>query len=290
MNNFKVGVVDFFGILCPGIILLINFQVLLFACNIPIMQYLESMLNIESDTFFAIILFVLCYLFGFILRLISPDIVDYAATIFKKILNPFSFFKERKLYKSLGLLQIKNKQEKRRILNIYFNSLIDQGEKLPKFFWYEEKYPYFIGNRYIYKKYLSPNDAKIMDIEKYHNKNNYNYWKVLLSHNDINLAALVFQAEASVRFMAGSFWALLVGIISGILLIIKDMNSQSNLGYIISSVYFSLIFIILIRFKGQRYREVKILIDSIIVCKLNDLDINIKPHTPSSDPLDHLKE
>jgi hypothetical protein len=257
MNNFKVGFVDFFGILCPGILLMLNLQILIFAFNINSIQYLKFISNVNNDTFSAIILFVMCYLFGAILRLISPDYVDKTASFFLKIINPGCFFEKKKFLKE----HKGNEME----INEYFHQLIDEGKDLPEFLWYEENYPYYLGNKNIYNKYLSPGIANIMNDEKYHNKHNYNFWKVRITHKDMNIASLVFQAEAFVRFMAGSFWALLLGVISSIVLVVRDPNSQKDLGMVFTIVYVSLILIILSKFKNQRHREVKMLLDAIIV-------------------------
>ncbi len=272
MNNFKVGVVDFFGILCPGIILMISIQVFLYSCNINLFQYTEPIFKINSDTLLGAILIVICYLFGFILRLISPDIVDSAATVYKKTINPLSIIQKKKLYKELKSKD-KTEKGKRTLFNDYYIKLIEHDQKLPNFFWIESRYPYYIGNKYVYKKYLSSKDYKIMNNEKYHNKNNYNYWKVLITKHDLNLASLIFQAEASVRFMAGSFWSLNVGLISGILLITNNEKVPHLLGAIITLVYLISIMIILSKFKSQRQREVKILIDSILICSADHPEI-----------------
>lgn len=257
---------DFFGILCPGILLMINIQVLLYACNIDISQHIVPISKIECDTFFAIIFFVLCYLLGFILRLISPDFVDKTSSIYLKMINPFCFFRKRKLLKDLNILKSK-KEERDKVLNDHFNNLINEGKKLPKFFWGEENYPYYIGNKYIYKKYLPSDYFILIESEKLYNKNNYNFWKILLTHKNANSASLIFQAEASVRFLAGSFWALLIGIFSGIVLVIQNTKSHGNIGYVIIILYLLLVLVILSKFKNQRRREVKMLLDSIIILK-----------------------
>ena len=275
MNNFRVGVIDFFGILCPGILFAINLQLLLFACNIQIISSAGAISNDKNDTIFAIMLFVICYLFGFILRLIPPDNVDTLASFWGKIVRPGNYFEKRKLFRKFknDLLSVNVYRGKelmlkcREMLRVHCNTLIDEGGKVPDFFWREENYPYYIGNRYIYKKYLSPGLAKIMDNEKIHNKNNYNYWKVLLTNKDSNIAALVYQAEAFVRFMAGSFWALVVGVISGAVLIINDTHSQGKLGFVFAIVSLLAVMIILSKFKNQRHREVKILLDAVLVMK-----------------------
>jgi hypothetical protein len=275
MNNFRVGVIDFFGILCPGILSLINLQVLLFAFNIQIIPLWTSISNGKSDTIFAVMLFVICYLLGFVLRLVSPDYIDRLASFLSKFIHPKYYSEKRKLmkmFKNDPLMKNVNsgkerKLQCRRMLIDYCNTVVDQGGSLPKFFWHEENYPYYIGNKYIYKRDLSPGLANIMDDKKYHNKNNYNYLKVLLTSKDSNISTLIFQAEAFVRFMAGSFWALVIGVISGIVLIINNTQTHKDLGLVFASVSFLLALIILLKFKNQRHREVKILLDGMLAIK-----------------------
>ena len=85
MNFFRVGVVDFFGILCPGILVSINLYLLLLACNVRVDQIWKFISKGDWGIVIFILIFVICYLFGFILRLITPDYVDKTATFFGKL-------------------------------------------------------------------------------------------------------------------------------------------------------------------------------------------------------------
>ncbi|HEX9970621.1 MAG TPA: hypothetical protein VGD14_00985, partial [bacterium] len=95
MNFFKVGIVDFFGILCPGVLLLMNLILLLVACHVDFIKSIDLNLLEKLDVGLFIFLFVICYLFGFILRLISPDIVDKISTIFAHLIFPCKYLLKR---------------------------------------------------------------------------------------------------------------------------------------------------------------------------------------------------
>lgn len=269
MNFFRVGVVDFFGILCPGILLLINLSVFLFACDLPIQSIWNSLSTGDAGIVVSLLLFVICYLFGFILRLISPDLIDRAASFLGSVR---SYREKRKFYAKLDqqgkLPKGKTRGVKKRALKEHCDELIEQDKPLPSFFWREEHYPYYHGTRYLYNRNLSHEiGEEIMGKRKYHNKNTYNLAKTYIASRDPNLATLVFQAEAFVRFMSGAFWALALGIISGIILIVSDIVSHRNLiaALAFTAITLTMMIIILARFKNQRRREVKMLIDAMLI-------------------------
>ena len=84
MNFFRVGIVDFFGIVCPGVLLLINLTALLFICGVDVKSLWNLTSRAEPGTdFILFLLFVISYLFGFILRLIPPNSVDNFSSKFK---------------------------------------------------------------------------------------------------------------------------------------------------------------------------------------------------------------
>lgn len=285
MNFFRVGVIDFFGILCPGILALINLSALLFICNVQIDQVLQSKSTENWGIVLPILLLVICYLFGFILRLITPDYVDKASTLFGKLIAPCHCIEKSKLRKKFEKKNEKKKSSRRdrkkafrSFLETRFDKLIKRGKPLPGFFWTDECYPYYFGLKYFYYKDFPYKIAHaIIDKKEYHNKSTYNFWKRLLASRDPNLATLVFQAEAYVRFMSGSFWALVIGILSGILLIITNPGSGKNVAIGISLTAMSILMavIILNRFKNQRRREVKILLDAIFVASKAEQKIDL---------------
>ena len=273
MNFFRVGIIDFFGILCPGVLLVVNINVFLFACNINLWASLEQVSMGDNGLILFLFLFVLCYLFGFILRLISPDIIDKITTILFRIIFLFRYIEKNRLKKSFisrnnkgGLNRREKKEQFRKYLDSYYNKLIQRGKKLPKYFWIDEIYPYYYSLKSIYRKHMTPKIShSIISKKSLHNKTVYNFWKTTIADSNPTLSTLIFQAEAFVRFMAGSFWSLLVGIISGLILIINQShdNNYFSYGLILSTVSIILAYIILSRFKNQRRREVMILLNSI---------------------------
>lgn len=284
MNFFRVGIIDFFGILCPGVLLLINLIVLLFTCGVEVNLLWDSMSKTSGGTILFVLLFVICYLFGFILRLVSPDYVDQVSTIFGRFIVPRRCIEKHKLRIRLEkegkilncndgkqMNRSKRKEQFRKYLeDSYYDTLIENGDLLPSFFWNDECYPYYFGLKWVYYRNLPPDVAHpIMAEKEYHNKETYNFWKTWLASKDSNLATLVFQAEAFVRFMSGSFWALIIGIFSGILLIITNLGPGENVapGIYLTAISILMVAIILSRFKNQRRREVKILLDAIFTSK-----------------------
>jgi len=272
MNFFKVGIVDFFGILCPGVLFLINLFLLLIACHVDFNNSIDLTLLEKLDVGLFIFVFVICYLFGFILRLISPDIVDKISTVFVRTVFPWQYSLKRKLKKEFRNANKEAKWKRadfrekfKQFLFSYYEDKIDKGDELPIFFWADEQYPYYHSLRYIAKKYYPPSVKDGLILEKYHNRHYINYWKTIVVRKDANLATLVFQSEALVRFMSGAFWALVIGIIAGLLLILSSLKTGGNINL---GLFFALLstlmsITILLRFKNQRRREVFTLLISI---------------------------
>lgn len=272
MNFFKVGIVDFFGILCPGVLLLMNLILLLVACQVDFIKSIDLRLLERLAVGLFIFFFVICYLFGFILRLFSPDIIDKISTIFNHYLFPWRYSAKRKLRKEF---KIKNKDRKwnrrefKKRFNEFLNSLYEDNIKkripLPKFFWAEDKYPYYQSLKCILNFYFPAPIKNRLLLGKFYNKVYISTWKTIIVSKDNNLAALVYQAEALVRFMSGTFWALVVGIIAGFLIIISGLKSGSDIsmGLFLTLVSLFMSIIILLKFKDQRRREVLILLTAI---------------------------
>jgi len=280
MNFARVGIIDFFGILCPGILLSINLVLLLFSLNAPVELIFKSISKQPGELSISILLFVLCYLFGFVLRLISPDNLDRLSSNISK-LNPWLYHEKHKLINTL-VPETKQKSklskgEKRKLIKDHCNQQIKSGLSLPRFFWREECYPYYISNKYIYCRDLPSEIAsEIMADERYHNKNSYNFWKTIIASKDPNLSVQIFQAEALVRFMSGSFWALPIGVIAGAVLTCSRFNMGNNIILSLSLVMLPLIVmgIILKNFKIQRHREIKVLLDAIYIISKTSIKTN----------------
>ena len=138
----------------------------------------------------------------------------------------------------------------------------------------EECYPYYVGIKWLYYKGLGQDTSTLlMKRSRWHNKNNYNFWKAFLVNKNPDLANIVFQAEAFVRFMSGSFWALTFGLVPGAVLLFYGPDSpvQFVVGSVLTLTNLLLVQVILSCFKNQRRREVKLLLDAILTLYLNGL-------------------
>ncbi len=306
MNFFRVGVVDFFGILCPGVLLMINILVFLFALDLLEDTLLEGLKEFD-EIFLLLLVFVICYLFGFVLRLISPDKVDKVAYWYGRIRH---FRKRSKLVKKLPIKGPSEKEEEsgekkkpKNLLEAEYKRRFGINESLPPFFWKIEPYPYYWGMMELYRGAIPHKNEhlkKILGDKGSFRKGTLNYWKILVLRSDANLATIVIQAEAFVRFMSGSFWALLIGFFAGFVYIVTHWGEDSAyIGLFVVYIVLSLVmwFILLTRFKDQRRREVKVIVDSILtLCQtedgftknigiqLPDADDARKPSPPSENP------
>lgn len=94
MNFIRVGVIDLFGILCPGVLLLANLFVFMLIFGLPVKDIGVSISELDS-ALLVLMLFVSCYLLGFILRLISPDYLDKTSIALGRILYPRIYWIEK---------------------------------------------------------------------------------------------------------------------------------------------------------------------------------------------------
>lgn len=60
MNFFRVSIVDFFGILCPGVLMAINLSLLMISFNIGYKPILDYIIKSEIGSTLFILLFVTC--------------------------------------------------------------------------------------------------------------------------------------------------------------------------------------------------------------------------------------
>lgn len=249
MNFFKFGIIDFFGILAPGVIFVVNKLIFFYAFMSLFDWGLRILCDISKSHFFkkiilegnnwimlSIIVLIICYTWGFILRLIRPDLVGKTSTIYFRFIHPKKMIIEKRdvikkfvnteHFKSFLLKMRKEKSNmsllviiQKYIEEYYIPKLIEEGKKMPDFVWCEEKYPYYLGTKYIYQKAMPEEITEsILDDNRFHRSYNYNYWKLLLTARNPNLSALIYQAEAHVRFLCGSFWALSFGFLSCLIL------------------------------------------------------------------------
>ena len=227
MNFLRVGVVDFFGILCPGVLLTLSLLTLLAAMEAP----LDLADLSKFDPVLLVPMFVIWYLFGFVLRLISPDKLDRAATWYGRITHLRCETKRRQKIKECideGHISRADPERRKKIRNClekYYDEIIfdSKTKRMPCYFWYEEMYPYYRTTAFLYTRYYPEEFGRRITREKeFHEKVFYNYLKIFLARAEPNLATVVLQAEAFVRFMSGSFWAMVVGLIAGLVYLLRN--------------------------------------------------------------------
>lgn len=236
MGFFRVGIVDFFGILCPGVLLFGSITLLLHALGQLPDTIPENAADLLASFVGSFVLVGICYFLGFVLRLLTPDYIDAISTRFLTLLRT-----------------IRGKGPDTAKVTI--------GGRVYEFTWTGERYPYYLSTVWVYQQYYPATiAAQFYGPQDVHNKATYNYWKSWLASHHPDAAALVHQAEASVRLMSGSFWALVVGLFSGGLLLLS-LEFLLSVVVILSCV--GAIYLILFTFKNQRRREVKTLLDSL---------------------------
>jgi len=291
MGQFQFSFLDFFGILAPGIIFFLNSAIFAFSIlNLSTKGKLmiQTLQNIEEirmlmqtsggGIILSLLLIIICYVIGFILRLIVPDIVDNIASFYLKLISPkkrlidkYKFMQKlekednfKRLYKNQNELNILKRMQncKKYLKEIYFPKLLSSSDPLPIWFWSDETYPYSQSTQYIFNRYLPKElSLKFKKVSKHLNKSMYNYFKILIAAQNQAISSMIFQAEGYVRLMCGIFWAFSVGLLSGILLLKTNLLVGAFL--VLISVF--VLNIILTRFKNQRRREVKLLMDGVIV-------------------------
>jgi hypothetical protein len=251
MSFFKVSIIDFFGILCPGVLLLTNlsFLLLIFKDENNLFQNIP-----EGDyglTAF-LLLFVISYLFGFILRLISPDSIE------KLIIPIGKRARSRYIKKNCIIGKYKKKYNTSNINEEEFEDFLwDEFYKNrnkflnPSWCWRYEDYPYYFSLRQLYYSHLPTHIVnKIVGKKEKHSKDKLNFYKAWLTSEKPELAVLTFKAEAFIRFMSGAFWALVIGVLVGIFMIIYYMINDkiTSLGLCLTIISFIIVIIIFSKF------------------------------------------
>jgi small-conductance mechanosensitive channel len=230
MQFDRFGVVTFFGILIPGAYLA-TILILATACSFElrgifghaeIFSYLSA--NFLPST--TILLFF-SYLLGVLVRLFSPNAVDRASTYYLRL---------------------------------------RRGKRKPSATsWIEEKFPY---KESIAKRCREDGMGEVLAcIESINisyarpgNNTFFNYCKLFIEGNSVALSRHIRQAEAMIRFLSGTFFALVLSLLIGLYFFLLFWISRDML---LRDVYLgislvSLVFLVAIleRFKHQRRREV----------------------------------
>lgn len=216
MNVFKLGLRNIIGITFPGAILIIAaLYVLISFCyllNIPL-EFLNILTSQQLILF--VILFVISYIIGSILRLESADNLDDKSSeyMIEEYFNepPGDFTSKEKLY-----------EIRKKLLN--GNNFISVPPFFDKWIWRVEKFPYTLWELRKFKIYHPPEvsnffksyescfgiGSKVHDTGR-KGKEFFNYCKMVITHSckDLgdSLKEEVYLAEAMTRFYAGTYVA-----------------------------------------------------------------------------------
>jgi hypothetical protein len=226
MNTARLGVIPFFGILVPGS----YFAGVLFCAFASTLELFGLYGQDQSVAFVsdnialsASVFFFISYLIGVLIRLFAPDVVDNLSTRY--------------------LLHIRQKKEA----------------------WVTDSFPYEATLTSDLTEDGMPKIPELMGRlnSRYGNKDNkhfLNYCKWFIDTNDPALSREIHEAEALVRFLSGTTFALLSALVlSAIFLVLfwlrGSYQSAVLYGGLLLTAMLSLC-LILERFKYQRRREV----------------------------------
>ena len=225
MQTERFGIIDFFGIFIPG-------------------SYLGGMM-----------------LLGVVGLLDLTGIPDSHIFIFDKIKENQTFFAAVFVFVSylLGVvLRLYAPESIDKLSTAYLKLLRVKKE------WVTDSFPYSSTLIPVFEK---SGTSAITDFlfsinPKFGTKPYFNYCKLLIVAKNPALAAQVHQAEALVRFLSGTTWGLIVGIIIALMgFITFSIKGLKFLTIFYGSVFimsFIILLLILRRFKYQRRREVEI--------------------------------
>lgn len=250
IRSLKIGTVNFFGVAIPGFMLLffsfIGFFVPVITLALCISNiswnYFESLYG-EAKLVLLTIIIIFAYIFGYILRLTSPDELD-------KISGQIVLDKYRKDSK-----QSQNNQKSPSL----FRKLFKKSEEVPKNpdwpkNWEDDgwplsnedgdKYPYYYFYRYLEKRNLGDATKELVtwgppnDGDKFQrSKTAVNKMKMDVILYCPELAGLIESNEAHIRLMAGTWTSiiytskliltgLIISIVALVLLIVQWILSK----------------------------------------------------------------
>jgi hypothetical protein len=277
MNIFKVGRGDFFGIIIPGAFLIINF--ILFIPQIKDILPLNSLspLLAGKESIVFALLFVLSYIVGFALRLISPDYIEIPFLIIRA---PYIIVKEaiKKLANFISRKQLFNKQY--------------PGDGLAKNIWrifkfYLEPFPYinWTFDNYLKKgpESLSAFYVKLLQTEFKNDRSRMlghafiNQCKLFIKQKSTGLHDEIMFNEGLVRFLSGMSYALAVSFISSVFLATTYNNHLLAL--------YSILFILFAwKLRHLRWAEVRSILSAYIFSCQNISQCPFKPDENKDDP------
>ena len=226
MQSERLGIITFFGILVPGtylaatVVLIVSSAFQLFGYNGYAVTYnvLHENIAVSASAFFFV-----SYLFGVVLRLFAPHIVDKLSGWY--------------------LVHVRRKKDD------WVSDIFPYKKSLAVRFEKDGMHKISDFMERLNDRYGVPNNTVF-----------FNYCKWFVDANDEALSKQIHQTEALMRFLSGTTLALLIAIIAFIVLSIAflidgtHMYSALHLSLAIASML--ILCLILERFKHQRRREV----------------------------------
>ena len=214
MDFFKVGLRNLLGIVLPGALLLLILFYVLFTAATSLGVHLQSGPWMEDRALSLIVLFIISYLLGNLMRLNSAEDVDKKSAKYnqkkhsKRVLSPEECKEElKKAWEAL--------RPNPRTVGI---------PTVPIGVWEHEKFPYPVWQFWklrlyhpeeMYKFFWTYRDCMRGGYDRGSGKEFFNYCKAVVHHASGKLGdALVLEiqsAEALVRFFAGTYYALVIG-------------------------------------------------------------------------------
>ncbi len=230
MEFTRLGIIDLFGILTPGVFLLGNIILILYGIGI----FAELLMGILRDPFLAIVvIFFVGYLLGSILRLFPPKRVDSLVSLYLLKIKKYRWAKDNfPYYRTLLVERYKS-----------YNNVLS---KVADFILEESGM------------------EKIKDYSQKEDKSFFNYCKLLIRENSSPLSAEIYRMEALVRLLSGVFLSSCIGLCGFVVVLILNFTSfiatptdEFIYTYLILSVlYLTILLAILKRFRFIRFTEV----------------------------------
>lgn len=253
MHIFKLGRGDFFGILVPGAFLIINMVIFLGGALIELSAKLNLPSILNSDGLIYGILFILSYIFGICLRLISPNYMDRLSSLIWIFFSLFISFKE-------WIVSIM-KKEKKKFYQLSRKKIRLYWQSFPYIEWF---YDYLLPRMpYSYEKfYLNLLEKEFKNNREYMKRRFFfNFCKSYIIENSRELYDDMLYAAGLVRLICGMSYSLFFCIIIFIF--------ASFPYYAILYLYLILFGVFIIKLRHTRVKEVLIIFEAFYLSVAN---------------------
>lgn len=241
MDIFKFSRGHFFGTLLPGSFLLINI-IFIDPSVLGLLSFHNSIVLKDNQTSIIIVGFVISYVVGIFLRLLSPDVLERIAVVVR---IPIEFF--RYLYYCVFKKKSETMSFKQKIGVVFQN--------YPYLNWYFDNYIKNYSTTQ-HKKFYNKEFKK--DITKL--KGNFiNSCKTFIYDYSSGITEEIMYTEGLIRFICGIIYSLLFILI----LLGFHYSDMKEIFYF----YLILLLVFLSRLRGIRVKEVLIILDGYMFLK-----------------------